>query len=248
MKIILSPAKRMNRSVSTSLLQPTEPVFIHKALMLVELLRQMSPGEIQKALGITGNMLSQTRELYALFGSGRNTAVQTICGFNGTAFAALDYGSFSNEDLLFAQEHLRIFSGLYGILRPSDMIEPYRLDLANRLKTETGNLYEFWKEDINLFLKNEAENELIFNLASDEYGKLLDQYEFSKSILALSFKEFRNGKYQAVSPAVKKARGLMARYIIRNKITTREGIKEFKEDNYLYSPDHSSESEWVFVR
>ena len=250
MKIVLSPAKRMSAGKFPADEIVSRLPMVGRTNELVAFLKQCTPEELGRILSLSGNAVGAAELLYSRFGSGMNKPEKALFAFTGTAFTALDPRSFSEADLLFAQEHLRIFSGLYGLLRPMDGIEPYRLDVGDRLKLdEYKNLYDFWRDDINRFLIEEGQHELIFNLASEEYFKLIDPARFaSNSILTLSFKEFRNGKLKAVSPAVKRARGLMARYIIQHQILDRESVKMFDEDNYLFSPDHSSETEYVFIR
>lgn len=250
MKILLSPAKKMRTENPNPSLISTQPLLVSKTMELADLIRDYSLPELGKALGASGVTLQQAFQLYRHFGTSFAAEVPAIFAYSGTAYSALDALTFDESSLLFAQKHLRLFSGLYGILRAGDLIQPYRLDVGNRLKPDGfKNLYDFWRPDVNRLLVEEGENELIFNLASEEYFKLIDPTSFPASrILTLSFKEFRNGVLKSVSPAVKKARGLMARYIIENKIVEADAVKDFTGDGYLFSPEHSSDNEFVFIR
>ena len=250
MKILLSPAKKMREANPFPAFLATQPALQAKTVHLLQLLKELPLNELGKILGTSGVTLHQAFQMYQQFGSSFSAEIPAIYAYVGTAYTALNALTFDDESLVFAQKHLRIFSGLYGILRAADLIQPYRLDVGNRMKPEgCKNLYDYWRPEVNKFLVNEAENELIFNLASEEYFKLIDPACFANcKILTLSFKEFRNGSLRSVSPAVKKARGLMARYIIERQIMDVESVKNFTEDGYLYSPDHSSDSEYVFIR
>ncbi|MEG1721742.1 MAG: YaaA family protein [Bacteroidales bacterium] len=250
MKILLSPAKKMRVANPVSAFSATQPALLTKTTQLAQLLKELSLTELGKILGASGTTLHQAFQMYQQFGTSFSAEIPAIYAYVGTAYTALNALTLDDESLIFAQKHLRIFSGLYGILRAGDLIQPYRLDVGNRMKPEGyKNLYDYWQPAVNKFLADENENELIFNLASEEYFKLIDPTCFANcKILTLSFKEFRNGSLRSVSPAVKKARGLMARYIIDRQIMDTESVKEFTGDGYLYSPDHSSNSEYVFIR
>ena len=250
MKILLSPAKKMRTIAISPSIDADWPLLQIDADKLVGEIRELSLDELAKVLGVSGTTLHQAVRMYHEFGVDQGAATPALFTYSGTAYAALDALTFDSADIDFVCRHLRIFSGLYGIVRPQDKLYPYRLDVANRLKLDDfRNLYNFWRPKVNGYLRQEGENELIYNLASEEYFKLIDtEYFPDNAILTLSFKEFKNGVLKSVSPAVKKARGLMARFIITNRITDRESVKDFSEDSYLYSPDHSTENEYVFIR
>lgn len=250
MKILLSPAKKMRTIAIYPSINTDSPALQDAADKLVAEIRELSIEELAKVLDASGTTLHQAAKMYHDFATDQEAATPAIFTYSGTAYAALDALTLNEADIEFACQHLRIFSGLYGIVRPQDKLYPYRLDVANKLKLDDfKNLYDFWRPKVNGCLQGEGENELIYNLASEEYFKVIDPSYFPENaILTLSFKEFKNGVLKSVSPAVKKARGLMARYIITNKISDCESVKAFTEDGYLYSPEHSSENEYVFIR
>jgi cytoplasmic iron level regulating protein YaaA (DUF328/UPF0246 family) len=255
MKILLSPAKKMRSAAAPVALTATRPRFEREAQELVGVMHDMELAELGKALGCSGATLAGAARMVREFtivndGSEAMKGSPALFTYSGTAYRALDALSLTDAEVAFACRHLRIFSGLYGIVRPQDLLQPYRLDVGNKLRLDDGSsLYDFWTPRVNQALLDEGENELIINLASEEYFKLItpDRFE-AGAVLTCSFKEFRDGTLKAVSPAVKTARGLMARYIIRNGITSPEPLTAFTDGGYLFSPDHSSEGEMVFVR
>ena len=159
---------------------------------------------------------------------------------------------FNENDFKFSQQHLRILSGLYGILKPMDFIEPYRLEMGIPLKTNRGNnLYEFWDDNITKYINKELDGEeekVLLNIASEEYSKAIDFNRINHRVVNVFFKEFRKGKYQIVSIYAKQARGLMARYIIKNSIDSIEKIKAFNEDGYKFNLELSDFNNFVFTR
>jgi len=181
-----------------------------------------------------------------------NNSKAAIYAFKGDVYIGLDAETLSKADLTFAEKHLRILSGLYGCLRPMDKMQPYRLEMGTALKNPRGkNLYDFWREpltkDINKTLKKNG-NDLIVNLASKEYFSALDKKGLKGELIDIGFKEYRDGKLKFISFNAKKARGMMARYIIQERITTKEGLKGFNADGYGYDEELSSDKEFLFVR
>ncbi|MCL4117056.1 UNVERIFIED_CONTAM: hypothetical protein GTU68_062082 [Idotea baltica] len=179
-------------------------------------------------------------------------AKQAVLTFKGSVYLGLQAESMSAQDLTFAQEHLTILSGLYGLLRPLDLIQPYRLEMGTKLVSHsTKNLYDFWQDTITLhinkLLKNHAEKTLV-NLASAEYFKAINPNKLQAQILHIEFRDFKLGQYKIISFYAKKARGLMARYMIKNRITQSEDLKKFNLDNYYFSSHLSSDTTWVFLR
>ncbi|MCI5084036.1 MAG: peroxide stress protein YaaA, partial [Saprospiraceae bacterium] len=177
---------------------------------------------------------------------------QAIFAFKGSVYQGLDVSDFTEEDLAFAQDHLRILSGLYGLLRPLDKIQAYRLEMGTKLENPAGkNLYDYWDQSITEKLNSDlpkGEEKVLLNLASQEYFKAVKPAAFKGKIIHINFKEERDGKYKIISFNAKVARGLMARYIIKNKITKSSDIKAFSEDNYLFNDKLSDEFNWIFTR
>jgi len=172
--------------------------------------------------------------------------------FNGDVFLGLDAKSLDDESVLYAQDHLRILSGLYGVLRPLDLIQPYRLEMGTKLKTdEWKGLYEFWGDKLTNIVKSDMrsnDSEVLLNLASKEYFKAIDVSKVRQRILTVTFKEYRNGNLKFFSVFGKKARGLMSRYVIENRISKPEEIKAFNVENYSFESSLSTADEFVFVR
>ena len=173
--------------------------------------------------------------------------------FDGEVYRGLDAKTFSAEDFEYAQSHLRILSGLYGVLRPLDLIQPYRLEVSSKLKNAKGNdLYAFWRKKITSSVlksvKNGDKQELILNLASSEYFKTLDLKNRTTKVIDVEFYEYKNDKFQQIVIYTKKARGMMARYVIENRIEKIEDLKGFNSSDYWFSPQLSTENKFVFTR
>jgi cytoplasmic iron level regulating protein YaaA (DUF328/UPF0246 family) len=174
---------------------------------------------------------------------------QALLAFKGEVYAKMEADSFSAEELEFAQQHLRILSGLYGLLKPLDLIQPYRLEMGTKLKTKKGNsLYEYWGTKISKALNAAGEGQTLVNLASQEYFKAVDHKTLKMRVISIHFKEYKDDRYQVVGFFAKQARGLMARYAILNRITDPEQLKVFREDGYEFSAPLSTAQDWVFVR
>jgi len=221
---------------------------------LVEELRKKSSNDIQKLMSVSVKIADLNVERYQSFKTPFNTknAKPSVLAFKGDVYTGLQAGDFSEEEMQFAQEHVRILSGLYGILRPMDLMQAYRLEMGTKIPNAGGkNLYEFWGEKItktiNKDLKANGGNAIV-NLASKEYFHSVKTKSLQGDLYHINFKENRNGTYKIISFSAKKARGIMARYIVQNNITNPEDLKKFGEDNYCFNPDLSSEKDWVFTR
>jgi cytoplasmic iron level regulating protein YaaA (DUF328/UPF0246 family) len=174
---------------------------------------------------------------------------QAILAFKGEVYAKMEADTFSAADLEFAQQHLRILSGLYGLLKPLDLIQPYRLEMGTKLKTKKGNsLYDYWGTKISKALNAASEGRMVVNLASQEYFKAVDKKTLKMPVITIHFKEHREGSYQVVGFFAKQARGLMIRYAIQNRITDPEQLKVFQEDGYEFAEHLSSAQDWIFIR
>ena len=179
-------------------------------------------------------------------------ANHTLLSFKGDVFLGIDALSFTHDDFKFAQSHLRVLSGLYGLLRPLDLMQPYRLEMGTKLDTEEGkNLYEFWGSDITEGLNKQLKkikSDTLINLASNEYFKSVKPKELNATIITPAFKEYKNGEYKMIGIYAKKARGLLSRYIIKNKLSDPEDLKSFNEEGYRFNKTLSKGNNWVFTR
>lgn len=254
MIIILSPAKRLdfNKTLATS--THTQPQMADQSKELIKKLRTLSLKKISGLMDLSPELTQLNFERYHnwLWPFNLENAKQTILAFQGDVYKKLDAQSLNEKDLTFAQEHLRILSGLYGVLRPLDLIQAYRLEMGTKLQTSRGkNLYEFWgntlTENINSILETQSTKVLI-NLASNEYFKAIKPKNILAPIITPVFKDFKNGQYKVLSLYAKYARGLMTRFIIKNKIDKPEKLKLFDAEGYAFDSNLSNEKEWVFTR
>ena len=249
---ILSPAKRME--IVQNDLNYTIPEFLELTGKLINELRAFNSAGLQKLMGISPKLADLNFERNQQFTAkhSKDNASQAILAFKGDVYIGLDASTLDKGDLDFAQQHLRILSGLYGILRPLDLIQPYRLEMGTKLKNPRGNnLYDFWKniltEKLNQEIKQSGSNILI-NLASDEYYKVLDTKNLKADIVKIVFKEYKGDKLKFISFNAKKARGLMSRYIIKNRINDKESLKGFDFDGYFFEEDLSKKNKLWFIR
>lgn len=254
MIILLSPAKTIQET-SFGSLRPTQVRFKAETAAIVQVLAEMSPEELKKLMKISDKLVNLNYERYQSFNPGsytRKNAELAGLAFNGAVFQGLDLGSFQPKQLAFAQAHLRILSGLYGVLRPLDLIQPYRLEMGTKLPLDAHkNLYQFWGDKITDLLNKDlkkSNSKLFVNLASKEYFKAVNQEKLDGRFLTIDFREERNGVYKFITFNAKKARGLMSRYILENQIDQPEHIKGFLEEGYCFNEDLSTTDTWVFTR
>ena len=254
MIILLSPAKTLDyEKLETNTLY-TVPLLLEKSKILINDLKKKKPSEISKLMNISDKLSSLNSERYkswkGLKEKSKNSK-EAIFVFKGDVYQGLDIESFEKKDLEYSQNHLRLISGLYGLLKPLDIIEPYRLEMGTKLKTSKGkNLYEFWDKEISDQLVKDLESlksNTIINLASNEYFNSVKVLEKTTNVISPVFKDFSKDKYKIISFYAKKARGLMAAWILKNKIK-KEKIRDFNIDGYYYSKEDSSENSPVFLR
>lgn len=254
MIIVISPAKTLDFETAPISRKFTQPEHLSDSKKLVNDLKHYTPAEISSLMGISDKLgvLNFTR-----FNDWRppftlNNAKQALLAFKGDVYNGLNADSFNQKDLNFSQKHLRILSGLYGLLRPLDLIQPYRLEMGTQLKNKKGdNLYDFWGSKLTQQINEDIEktkSKYLINLASNEYFKSLQRDDINAGIITPVFKDYKNGKYKIISFYAKKARGLMSAYIIKNKIKDIEGLKSFREDGYKYYKSESDNNNWVFKR
>lgn len=255
MLILLSPAKIQNFKPEQLFREHSQPEFMKEAESLVHEIRQFSTLELSKLLSINANLAQQNADRYFnwhLPFTDKN-AKQAVLVFNGEVFHGLDARSFSTEDSAYLQSNLRILSGLYGILRPWDLIQPYRLEISTKLQIgNTKDIYSFWgdkiTQSINTALVKTGRPKVLLNLASGEYFKSINRKILQAEVIDFDFLENKNNEYKPIVMYIKKARGMMARYVIENRINEVEDLKGFSAEGYWFSERLSTEDKFVFTR
>jgi hypothetical protein len=252
MKLVLSPAKSLDFETKLPTKRTTDSCFLDEAERLNKLLKKKSAKSLSGLMHISDNLGQlnyQRNQEWALPFTPQN-ARPAMYAFSGDVYRGLDAYTVAIKKLDKVEDTVRIISGLYGVLKPLDLVQPYRLEMGTKIKVgRNKNLYEFWKKKVTKALNEELEDdELFLNLASNEYFKAIDTKTLKVPVINVAFKEFKNGKYKIVAIFAKLARGLMTRYIIDTDAKTIEDIKGFNYDNYGFSETLSSENELVFTR
>jgi len=254
MLTLISPAKNLNFEPVKGKPKSTRPVLHKDTAALSEVTRKLTRSKLKGLMGISDNLADLNFERFQAFSTDGQSESQksAVLAFNGDVYLGLDAGSLSNDDFKFAQNHLRILSGFYGILRPLDAIQPYRLEMGSRLKNPRGrNLYDFWGEaiaqEIRKSLKRHDE-QIIVNLASIEYFSAVDQSVVDAKVVTPIFKEEKDGKLRQLQFYAKRARGLMARWIIQERIESAEALPQFSVEGYKFAGETSKPGELLFTR
>ena len=251
MLVVLSPAKKLNENHPVKE-NATVPQFVDEAEKLINNLKKYSPKKLSKLMGLSDNLSELNVERYQEWQKEHNEKNAKTAGllFDGEVYSGLAADKFTKAQLSYAQNNLRILSGLYGLLKPLDLVHPYRLEMGTKLKIgRKNNLYEFWGDKIAETLNDEmTDDELFINLASSEYFKAVNQKVLKVPMITPVFKDFKNGQYKTIMTFAKKARGLMVRYIIDNSIKDLDGIKTFNTEGYAFDTNMSTETELVFTR
>ncbi|PCJ22431.1 MAG: peroxide stress protein YaaA [SAR86 cluster bacterium] len=254
MLIVVSPAKSLDFESPAKTRKFTEPEYLQESTQLVSQLKKLTPEDFSELMHISSNLGELNHGRYANWHTpfDLKNAKQAIFAFKGDVYIGLEAEQFSTADLNFAQNHLRILSGLYGLLRPLDLMQPYRLEMGTRFKNKKGkSLYEFWgsklTQNINDLLANDKKP-ILLNLASNEYFSSIKPKELNAEIVTPVFKDYSGGKYRVVSFFAKKARGSMTAFIIKNRIKTAAKLKEFTINGYEFSDSESDSSRLVFLR
>lgn len=254
MIITLSPSKGQDFDTPVKVKKSTIPAMLDESQQLIEELRKYTPEQITELMAVSDNITRLNVERYQAFSLPftRKNARPALFAFKGDVYRGIPVEEYSQADLDFSQQHLRILSGLYGCLRPLDLIQAYRLEMKTRLHNPRGeNLYQFWGERITKCLNEELKKQqepVLVNLASNEYFKAVKPRLLEGRLLQVNFKEVKNGKARVIAVFAKRARGLMTDYIIRNRLEEAEGIRKFRVDGYRYSAADSDERQWTFVR
>lgn len=253
MQIILSPAKLMNFGETDKNIKTTKPQFLDKTKQLIDVCQQLSAKDIADKMKINNDMAHDVHEYFQTFNFKSTPRRAAALAYNGIAYKGLNAHDFSKEDFDFAQQHLNIISGLYGFLRPLDEIKPYRLEMARKIvPQEHKTLYDFWQDTLNakMAAKLKKGENVIMNVASNEYSKVIQKSKLPKGvkIIDIQFLQQENDELKQIVVHSKKARGLMARFIIKNRLKIAEEVKGFNYENYFFYPQLSTEDKWVFVR
>lgn len=249
MLVVVSPAKKLNMDPINSV-DVTEPIFKEDVKSLINIARDLSSNQLKDLMGISPKLADLNKERFLNFGNQEKKPA--VFAFAGDTYKGLDIEKLNENDLDWAQKHLRILSGLYGLLRPLDLIEPYRLEMGSKLKGDHGNtLYDFWdnkiSQNLNKYAREIGTNFLV-NCASNEYFNAIKPNTLELRVVTPVFMERKDGKEKIISFYAKNARGAMARFIIQNQITDIENIKNFDLDRYSYNPSISDESKFIFTR
>ena len=251
---LLSPSKKLNFEPQNMVDNYTQCEFIKSAEILANKAKDLTESDLKELMDISDKLAQLNRERFDRWSLPFNSsnAKQAILAFDGGVYSGLRANTFSDKDFGFAQDHLRILSGLYGILKPLDLIQPYRLEMGVSFQNPKGkNLYDFWKQSITDNLNNTLKKHpspVIVNCASVEYFSAIDLSKLKGSILSIVFKEYRNGELKFISFNAKKARGLMTQYIVKNKIDDHTNIKDFNYEDYKFDSKLSEDSKFVFTR
>ncbi|MEN0050097.1 MAG: peroxide stress protein YaaA [Bacteroidota bacterium] len=253
MIILLSPAKTLDFSASTTQVH-TEARLLSNSKKLVKVLKKKTPADLQNLMSISEKLAEENFERYHNFSTPftLDNAKQAVLAFKGDVYQGFQAEDFTAEDLEFAQQHLRILSGLYGLLRPMDLMQPYRLEMGTKLaQNGSKNLYEFWDTKITKMLNQdlkESGGAWVVNLASNEYFKSVKKDHLKGKLLNIDFKENRDGKYKTIAFNAKKARGAMSRQIIKHRITDIDALKSLVVNDYVFDEALSSREHFVFVK
>ncbi len=254
MLITISPAKTLDYETPPVTSTHTKPAFLKQSRQLVENLRDYSATDLAKLMKLSKGLSELNFERYRKWQTPftPNNAKQAVLAMKGDVYTGLDAETLSESGFSFAQQHLRILSGLYGVLRPLDLMQPYRLEMGTKLANEKGrDLYAFWGERITQAINSDLENQgdgILINLASNEYFKSIKPKLIEGRIITPQFKEKKNGDYRMIGVFAKRARGLMSRFIIDKRLRDPEGLKGFDRDGYRYSQRLSRGDQWVFTR
>ena len=250
MIVLLSPAKSLNEDEKKEGIPATQCQFLEDSQKLVDRAKKLSASEIKELMGVSEKIAELNYERFQNWHSEMKSSddYQTLFLFQGDVYQGLEADSLNDEELRFLQKHLRILSGLYGYLRPFDLIKPYRLEMGLKFANEKGsNLYKFWQEKLTKSLREEGPT-CIINLASNEYSKSINLKKIDVPVITPVFKDFKSDKYKVVSFWAKRARGAMVRFIAKNQITDVERLKDFNADGYYYSSEHSTSESPTFLR
>ncbi|HLW62013.1 MAG TPA: peroxide stress protein YaaA [Flavobacterium sp.] len=254
MKVVISPAKSLDYTTDVPLATFTKPSFLKQSKEINTVLKEVTPQELKTMMNISDKLAEmnwqRNQERKYRLSSLNSKVRQAVYAFNGDVYTGLDAYTLSSEKVDYLQNHLRILSGLYGYLKPLDAIEPYRLEMGTKLPVnDKKDLYDFWKETLTDSLNKELKkNDVLINLASNEYFSAIDKKAIKATIITPEFKDYKDGKLKMISFFAKKARGLMVRYMADHAITNPEDLKLFNSEGYQFDDALSTENKWAFTR
>jgi cytoplasmic iron level regulating protein YaaA (DUF328/UPF0246 family) len=254
MLMLISPAKSLDFDTDFKDVIYSTPDFLGESDTLIQQLRELTPQDVGRLMKISDKLADLNFGRYLNWHPPftLDNAKQAVLAFQGDVYQGLQADTFTAKQAEFAQDHLRILSGLYGLLRPYDLIQPYRLEMGTKFQNNMGkDLYAFWGNKLTDALNAELihqKSPTVINLASNEYFKSVNKKQLNAQLITPIFKDYKNGQYKIISFYAKKARGLMAAYAIKNKITQAEKLKNFDVDGYQFSAKDSTEKDWVFLR
>ncbi|WP_421792377.1 peroxide stress protein YaaA [Hyphobacterium sp.] len=251
MLVLLSPAKLMNFEDQPSP-ETTQPELLARAATLSKTTRNLTRSKIQQMMGLSDDLAQLNYERFRAFDPENKSGKAAVLTFNGEVYRGLGASDLDKDDLTWAQDRLRILSGLYGVLRPLDQIQPYRLEMGTKLHTRKGEtLYDYWGSDIAKALNaslDAAGTDTILNLSSNEYFKVVDKKALKANVIDVSFKEEKDGKSRPLFMFTKVARGLMARWVIENRVTDPAQLSDFNIDGYRFDAEASTDNKLEFAR
>jgi len=254
MLLVVSPAKKLDYESALVTDKYSQPELLEHSQQLIDQCVKLTPAQIASLMGISDKLAGLNAARFGQWSQPFtvDNARPAILAFSGDVYTGLDSNSFDDDDFEFSQQHMRILSGLYGLLKPLDLMQAYRLEMGRKLSTSRGdNLYQFWGElitdKLNQAIGEQGDNTLI-NLASNEYFKSVKKKALAAEVITPAFKDWKNGQYKMISFFAKKARGLMARYVIKNRLTDIEQLKEFNCAGYQFDDKLSRGNDWVFTR
>ncbi|ARP96021.1 peroxide stress protein YaaA [Bordetella genomosp. 13] len=254
MLFLLSPAKKLDYDSPVLVTTHTQPLFVDRAAALIKVLKTKSADDIAQLMDLSPALSELNVSRYASWKRTftQDNSRQAVLAFNGDVYEGLQAGSLSERQLEWAQEHVVILSGLYGALRPLDLMQPYRLEMGTRLETSKGaNLYDYWGSTIAEYLNERQDGKrapVIVNLASEEYFKAVDRKALKARVVQCVFQDWKNGAWKVISFHAKRARGLMARYAIEHKVAKPEGLQGFDSEGYAFDAGASTDDKLVFRR
>lgn len=254
MLFLLSPAKKLDYDSPLHIETHTQPLFVDQAAGLIKVLKTKSAEDISELMSLSPALSELNVQRYAHWKRSFTQANsrQAVLAFNGDVYEGLEASTLSAKQLDWAQDHVAILSGLYGVLRPLDLMQPYRLEMGTKLANARGkDLYAFWGERISGWLNEslaEQGDDVLLNLASNEYFGAVKRKALNARVIDTEFKDLKNGQYKIISFYAKKARGMMARYVIKERLSNPEGLKDFNYAGYAYSAEHSKADQLVFLR
>lgn len=254
MLMVISPAKTLDFETPPTTDRHTQPQYLDDSQVLIEQLRELSPQQVGELMHLSDKLAGLNA---ARFGSWQrpftaSNAKLALLAFKGDVYTGLQAETFTEKQLDYAQKHLRMLSGLYGLLRPLDLMQPYRLEMGTKLANPRGkDLYAFWGERISQWLNEalaEQGDDLLLNLASNEYFSAVKRSALDARVIDVDFRDLKNGQYKIISFYAKKARGMMSRFVITHRIKTIKGLQGFDEQGYYFSKEQSNGNKLVFLR